>query len=221
MSALEWLESVGERGPDESDAKRLLAAYGVQTPSGLLLERGRYAEPTFDGPFAVKAAVPGLMHKTEAGAIRTGVDRSRLEPVVRELSERFPDEDILVERMVEHAGIEFIVGAFRDPALGPAIMVGSGGVLAELYRDVAFRLVPCDEREIGAMIDELRIAPVLTGYRRIALDRAGLVRLVASVVRVVDDLGDAFGELDLNPVVCTTEAWVALDAKIVLAHPAR
>jgi len=91
---------------------------------------------------------------------------------VAEVRDRFPGAAVLVEEMVAHGGIELIVGAFLDPELGPCVMVGAGGILAELQQDVAFRLLPCTRTDAQQMIDELVIAPVFWGYRGIGVSGA-------------------------------------------------
>jgi len=134
---------------------------------------------------------------------------------VAEVRDRFPGAAVLVEEMVAHGGIELIVGAFLDPELGPCVMVGAGGILAELQQDVAFRLLPCTRTDAQQMIDELVIAPVFWGYRGIGCNRASLVDAIVGVGCLVADLGSHFRELDLNPMVCTDAGLIALDAALV------
>lgn len=225
MKANSWLHGLpADHIPHEADAKRLLADYGVMTPPGVVLDPGNIGgelgswSPEFPGPYAVKVVSGRLFHKTEAGAVRINVLVKDLGAVVNELTGRFPGESILVEQMVQAEPFEFIVGAFRDRALGPAVMCGAGGVLTELYDDVSFRLIPCSRDEIGRMIDELHVAPLLRGYRQLRLDRLELVGTIAAVCSLVEDLADKFQELDVNPIVFNGKGWVALDAKIVLSR---
>ncbi|MCK4516087.1 MAG: acetate--CoA ligase family protein, partial [Spirochaetaceae bacterium] len=167
-------------------------------------------------PYVVKVCSAEVLHKTESGGVALGVTTAGLSAAVGEMRSRFPGAAILVEEMVDHGGIELIVGAFRDPELGPCVMVGAGGILAELQQDVAFRLLPCTRTDAEQMIDELVVAPVFSGYRGIDCKREKLVNAVVGVGRLVTDLGSRFRELDLNPMVCTEGELIALDAALVL-----
>ncbi|TVQ18773.1 MAG: CoA-binding protein [Spirochaetaceae bacterium] len=224
--ASRWITELGATGaqPTEADAKELLRRYGLATPAGVVITpdttRSAPVEPTLlhgvSAPYAVKVVSPRLLHKTEAGAVRLNVDTADLDGVLRSLWKVFPDDAILVESMERPATVELIAGAYVDPNLGPAVMVGAGGVIAELTDDVAFRLVPCSRTEIDAMIDELRIAPLLRGFRGIDVDRDALCDWVSALAQIIPDLGDRLAELDVNPLCYADGRWVALDAKIVL-----
>ncbi len=170
--------------------------------------------PPFSGPYAVKVVSPRILHKTEAKALRLGITREELGAVVKELQSRFPGESVLVEEMVAEATVELIVGAFRDPDLGPALMLGAGGIYTEIFDDVSFRLIPCSPEDVRAMMTELRSAPILQGYRGIEVDTDALAQTLISVSQLVADLGDRFAELDVNPLVFAADRWVALDAKL-------
>ena len=217
------LDAVGGQ-PTEADAKRLLRRYGLATPRGVIITpdatRSAHVEPTLQhgvsAPYAVKVVSPRLLHKTEAGAVRLNVDTKDLDDVVASLWRVFPDDAILVESMEHPSAVELIAGAYVDPNLGPAVMVGAGGVIAELTDDVAFRLVPCDRADIDAMLDELRIAPLLRGFRGIDVDRGALCDWLSTLARIIADLGDRLAEFDVNPLCYADGRWVALDAKIVL-----
>ena len=113
-------------------------------------------------------------------------------------------------------GSEFILGALVDPSFGPAVMVGAGGILTELYKDVSFRLVPCTLEEARRMLGELTVSPVLQGFRGLRIDSDTLAETIIRVSRVVQDLGDRFSQLDINPLVYAGGRWVVLDAKLVL-----
>jgi hypothetical protein len=219
----EWLDSLAVPGrPDEHEAKRLLAGHGLRVPASLCVAAGRQGgvqppEPRFEGPYVVKVRSADVLHKTDGGGVLLGVNRAGLAPAIDVIRGRFPDSGALVEEQVTFAGPEFIVGAFRDAVFGPAVMVGAGGILTELYRDVAFRLVPCTRREALRMLRELALFPALENFRGLAMDAGGLAGVVAAVSRLVEDLGDCFSQMDINPLVCTAGGWTVLDAKILLA----
>ena len=205
--------------PDEEETKRLLARQGLRVPASLRARAGEAPTPPFPGPYVVKVCSAEVLHKTEQGGVRLSVGPDELPVVVHQMQSRFPGADILVEEQVRHAGMEFILGAFRDPTFGPAVMAGTGGILTEIYRDVAFRLVPCTAGEALRMLRELAVFPVLDGFRGMTLDAAGLAGMIARVSSIVENLGDRFSQLDLNPVVFSPGGWTILDAKLVLAGP--
>ena len=125
----------------------------------------------------------------------------------------------LVEEQLSPRGPELIIGALVDPDFGPAVMVGAGGILTELYRDVSFRLAPCDAEEARDMLGELAVAPLFAGFRGIALDADALARVIVAAGQLAVELGPSFSQLDINPIVSVGNGFVALDAKLVLATP--
>ncbi len=213
-----WLARFsGPQRPDEVDTKDLLRSAGIVVPRSLVLELDDpFHPPEFSGPYAVKATSASLLHKTEAGALRLNVAAGDLPDVVSALRAALPGTRILIEEMVAGVAVELIAGAIRDPDFGPALMVGAGGTLAELYRDTTFRLVPSSATEIDGMMEELTLAPLLSGYRGIPVDRNALRQDLLTLSRIVHALGDQLQELDVNPLCFAGDRWVALDGKIVL-----
>lgn len=166
-----WLSSLERpRRPHEYDGKRLLSAVGLTVPEGIFIAPGsqatlkdRLAGFTGAGHFAAKVCSPDILHKTEENGVVLGLEVEEVDHAVRGLLSRFPGNPVLVERMVRSIGPEIIVGALYDPLFGPAVMAGAGGILTELYSDVAFRLAPCGCAEAERMLGELTIYPALTG----------------------------------------------------------
>lgn len=169
-------------------------------------------------PLAVKLATPGV-HKSERGGVRLGVaDEHGLRQVVAELSG--PAGEPLLLQPMAPAGTEVIVGAVQHAQFGPVVMVGAGGVLADLLDDRAFRLAPLSSDEAGAMIGQLRLARLLDGYRgRPAVPRARLADVVARVGALADDLPEV-SELDLNPLICGSGGIIAVDARVAVTPTA-
>ncbi|MDJ0667503.1 MAG: acetate--CoA ligase family protein [Desulfobacterales bacterium] len=203
--------------PDEYESKRLLASLGLNVPEGLRSASGPLDQPPpFKGPYALKVCSPDVMHKSDVRGVCLNLDRDALDAAMHDLAIAFPVAPLLVEQMVESTGPEIIAGGLMDPSLGPAVMVGTGGILTEITPDVAFRLAPLDTHEAHRMLKELRIHPVFEGYRGLNLDAAGLVRLLVTVSRMIAAWDMCFDQLDLNPIVWTGREWVILDAKLVL-----
>lgn len=206
--------------PDEYEVKNLLARLGLQVPHGVRLPPGtRKIVPDFSGPYVAKVCTPEILHKTERQGVFLNLDRGKLGAAIGDLSQAFPQAPILVEQMVAFEGPEMIAGGLMDPDFGPAVMVGTGGLLTEILQDAAFRLAPLGEAEARRMLAELKVYPVFEGFRGLHLDAAAMARLVVVVGRLVDALGSCFDQLDLNPIVWAAEGWTILDAKLILQRP--
>ena len=203
----------------EWEGKRLLAAAGVAVPPGALATTPLGAADHADRlgyPVVVKAVSPTLAHKTERGAVRLGLaDRAAVLAAATEL--RDLGEALLVERMIAGAVAEIIIGVRRDPLLGPYLLIGAGGVLAELLVDRAVLMLPADRAEIETALHGLRVAQMLRGWRgRPAGDVAALVDTMLAVQRAAVELGDRLEELDVNPVLVQPAGCVAVDVLIRL-----
>jgi acyl-CoA synthetase (NDP forming) len=116
-------------------------------------------------------------------------------------------------------GIELVLGLNRDPEVGPVVMVGSGGVNLELYKDVAFSAPVTDEAEADALIGRTKAAKLLDGYRGAGpYDRKAVVKALVALSRIALDLGDVIESIDINPIVALPKGKgaIALDALVVL-----
>jgi acyl-CoA synthetase (NDP forming) len=117
------------------------------------------------------------------------------------------------------SGTELIVGAVQDPQFGPMVMLGAGGVLADLVDDKAFRLAPLAAARADEMIAGLRLSRLLDGYRgRPVVSRKAVRDVLMRVAALVDDLREV-AELDLNPLVCTGDELIVVDARIRVSPP--
>jgi acyl-CoA synthetase (NDP forming) len=171
------------------------------------------------GLVALKAIAPGVVHKTEAGAVRlhlNGVEAVRT--AAREMSNRLsslghPPTDFVVQRMAE-SGVEMLVGVVHDPQFGPVVACGAGGIQVELLRDVSVRLTPLSNEDASEMIRELKTYPLLTGFRgSVPADVTALEEGLLRVSAMVEDLPQ-IAELDCNPFVVHETGATILDARI-------
>jgi len=137
----------------------------------------------------------------------------------RKIGEHQPDarvDGFTIEQQVK--GTEIIVGMSRDPDFGPLMMVGMGGIFVEVYKDVAFRLVPLTRRDALDVIGEIRAQPLLDGARgRPVLDRDELAEVLLRSSRPVE-AHPVIAELDVNPLVITETGLVAIDARVILSE---
>ena len=207
----------------EWDAKQRLLRAGVPIPAGVIArspEDAVAAAADVGGPVAVKALGRGLGHKSEKGAVRLGLEASEeIETAARALLSL--GDALLVERMVEDAVAEVIVGLRRDPQVGLVLLVGSGGELVELARDHAVLLAPATRAEIESALAGLRVAALVAGYRgRPAGDREALVDAVLTVQRFALDRAGRLIELDVNPLIVRPAGHgvVAADALMRMAE---
>jgi len=199
---------------DEVQAKARLAAVGVGVPKGVTAPDlpGLAARISrLDGPFALKGL--GFAHKTEAGAVRLNL--SSLEQ-----HEEMPGATgYLAEEMVTGVVAELLVGLRRDPVYGATLTLGFGGTMAELLADTVTLVLPVTEAEVDAALRQLRLWPMLDGYRgrpRADVD-AAITAVMAAQAMIA---GDArLEELEINPLLVCESGAVAADAVIWEAEP--
>ncbi|MGJ7521904.1 acetate--CoA ligase family protein [Variovorax sp. LT1P1] len=223
LPAGDWIDGVQ---PTVQAAAQLAAAGVPMAPVALALDeddavrRWRAA----GGAVALKIESPDITHKTEVGgvllqrddeaAVREGfrllMQRAALaEPLARL-------QGVVVQRMAE-GHVELVMGVQRDPVFGMVVMVGSGGVLVEVLKDVVFRRAPFDTDEALRMLDELRMGALLDGVRgKPAVDRHAIARMVSELSRWAATMAPVLAELDLNPVLVGPRGPVAVDCVMVV-----
>ncbi|ACZ87636.1 GNAT family N-acetyltransferase [Streptosporangium roseum] len=215
----------GGRWLDYGTAARLLGCYGIQMAESIEADgpdSAAAAAVTIGPPVVLKATGPDLVHKSDVGGVRVGLGApDEVSRAYREMAGMIGPAmtGAIVQPMIE-AGVEIIIGGVAHEAFGPMLMVGMGGVTAELMADRSFRVPPLGDQDAAAMIAELRCAPLLTGYRgRPRADVAALREQITGVGRLLDDLPEV-AELDLNPVIVTPAGAVAVDVRVRLAPAA-
>lgn len=195
----------------EADAKTDLAAYGLVVPRGVVTEAGKAkaAAAKLQGPFAIKGI--GLAHKSDSGAVRLGVAYQDIKKAAR----RICSETVLIEEMVSDAVAELLIGIISDPAHGFVLTLGAGGVLTEILNDTRSLLLPIQAHEIEQALGTLRCAPLLRGYRgQPAAHVPSIVAAVLAVQSYVLAHADTVSEVEVNPLLCTPDRAVAVDALI-------
>lgn len=197
------------RGGGEAELKELLRENGIPVPAGRIAVSAADAEAAVrevGGRAVVKAVVPGLVHKTEAGGVVLDVTPSRAAVEYPRLAEL--GGQVLVEEFVTGA-VEMLVGIAPGPC-GPMLALGMGGIFAEVLADVAVAPLPVDPAEVRRMLAELRGSALLHGVR--GREPSDVDALVDLVVRVAELAGGWGGQLDLNPVAVLPRGVRVLDA---------
>jgi len=188
------------------------ASLGITLAQSQIAQAPDFAH-TVPYPVAAKIHSPGVSHKTEVGGVMLGIaDRGEFERKVRQLGHA----QVLVQKM-ESGLAEAIVGYRDDPLVGPVVLVGAGGVLAEVYKDYVLRMAPVSAEEAGEMIGEVKGLAVIRGFRGLPKgDVHALAQAVAAMSRLALLPGRPVAEAECNPVIVKPSGAVAVDSLIVM-----
>ncbi|MEH1101096.1 bifunctional acetate--CoA ligase family protein/GNAT family N-acetyltransferase [Micromonospora sp. CPCC 205561] len=202
--------------PEALDPAGLLAAYGIEVVESVPTDSAALAADAaarLGFPVALKAAAPGLRHRLDLGAVRLDLpDAAAVHRAYAEMSAVFGAE-VLVQPMVP-PGVACVVELVEDPAFGPVVGFGLGGVATELLGDRAWRAVPLTDLDAAELVDEPRAAPLLRGHRGAApVDRAALADLLLRVGRLADEQ-PRVRALTLNPVLARPDGVSVLHAAV-------
>jgi acetate---CoA ligase (ADP-forming) len=209
----------------EAEAKALFATLGIPVVEE---RRAANAEAAADAaaalgfPVVLKLDSPDVAHKTEVGGVRlrladAGAVRAAFAEIVANAAKHAPDarvDGVLIQRMAP-AGVELILGARRDPQFGAMVLVGLGGVQAELFRDVALDVAPVDAARAEAMLRSLRAFPLLDGFRGAPrADVAAVAQAVAAFSEFAAAAGGRVSEAEINPLIAGPWGCLAVDGLV-------
>lgn len=209
---LSKLQSLKRKSLSESESKQLIAAWGVTTSMEVCakdVDAAVKAAEKIGFPVVLKADSADIPHKTEAGVVRLNLRsadevRKAHAEILANAKKHAPDaklNGVLVQEMVQ-GGVETIVGVSYDAQLGPTILFGTGGVMVEVYKDVAMRACPITAAEAHEMINEVKGAALLKGFRgKPACDIDALADVLVKVSQLAVNLDGTLAELDINPVL--------------------
>ena len=210
----------------EEASKSILRSYGVKVPPYALATSAQDAArqaKRIGFPLVMKVVSPQILHKTDVGGVKVGLES------VAEVKKTFDDmygrlsrkkgvhvKGILLEKMVPK-GVELIVGVQNDPQFGPIIMAGMGGVMTEVIKDVAFRMLPITIPDAKSMLDELKGSKLLKGFRGSApIDTGMVAKMLVDIGRLGVENADYINSIDFNPVIVYPKSHYVVDAKIIL-----
>ena len=213
----------------ESESKQLIAAWGVPTSLEVVAKDADAAVKAAEKigyPIVLKVDSPDIPHKTEAGVVRLNLRnadevRAAHAAILSNAKQHAPKatlNGVLVQEMVS-GGVEVIVGVSYDAQLGPTLLFGTGGVMVEVYQDVAMRHCPITPTEAHDMIAEVKGAKLLQGFRgKPACDIDALADVLVKVSHLAVNLNGALAELDINPLLVLPKGQgvKAVDALVAL-----
>ncbi|MGW7691326.1 acetate--CoA ligase family protein [Streptomyces asiaticus] len=217
----------------EPVVKSMLRRHGIHTPRGAVITITDQAVPDaglteaaadLRAPVVLKAWGQGLVHKSDVGAVRLGLDADSVAAAGTDMWQRLhaagiPPHGWLVEEQ-HPGGVELIVGVVRDESFGHVVLLGLGGIATELLDLTSLRVAPLSPGDAQALVESFPGAPLLTGSRgRPPVDRDALVSLLLAIAGeggVIDELGGRLAEFECNPVVATADGVVALDARLTM-----
>ncbi len=226
LTIIENARNSGREYLNEIESKQLLKEAGVLTTDTRLATSRAEAialAREIGFPIVLKIVSPDIVHKSDIGGVKVGLADSaavgtaydEILAAARAKQSGSRIDGVSVQNMAR-PGVEVIIGMSKDPQFGPVLMFGMGGVLVELLKDVAFRIVPITQRDAGKMIREIRSFPLLEGYRgsepaNIKALEDLLLKISTFVARTPE-----IKEMDINPVFARRDDAIAVDARIIL-----
>ncbi|WP_420992115.1 acetate--CoA ligase family protein [Cupriavidus sp. 30B13] len=209
---------------DEAAAKALLALAGIPVNAGVVVadaEAARQAAPAVGFPLALKVVSPDIVHKSEVGGVALNLRSAQevadaLGAMAARIAAGWPRARIEGWFLQRMAGgeVELLVGARRDPQFGPMVVVGSGGVLVELLRDVVLLPAPVSAGAARAALASLKLAPLFAGYRGGApVDLDAAVDVLVRFGALAAQMGERDFEIEVNPLKLGADGCVAVDAR--------
>ncbi len=211
----------------EREAKTVLAAAGIPVTQGILCDSedaAVQAAASLGLPVVLKVSAPDILHKTEVGGVRANLHTAEavrdayrgISTSVRQARGAAQQFRILVDKMA--SGHEFFLGATRGE-FGPMILFGLGGIMAELFHDVAYGLVPLDEQDARRMLRSTRAAALFDGFRGTAgVAEDVMVALLVKTSRFLEAHPEV-AELDMNPIIARGSTALVADARFVIGEP--
>jgi len=214
----------------DAEAWNILKAYGLNIPKSSLAKTADEAvqlAAEIGYPVVMKIASPDILHKTDVGGVKVGLDsadqvRDAFDLMIYRTERYLPEADIWgcqVQEMAPPGGLEVLIGMNRDPQFGPLVTFGLGGIYVEALKDVTFRVAPFTRLDAQAMLSEIRSKALLEGVRgKPAVDQEAIVDVLLRMGQLVQDFPE-IAEFDINPLIVypKEQGVIAIDMRLVLA----
>ncbi len=213
----------------DAEARSILEAYGLRIPKSEIAstpEKAVEIASDIGFPVVLKIASPDILHKTDVGGVKVGLNSAEdvqdaFELMVYRAQRYLPEARIwgcLVQEMAPRGGLEVLVGMNRDPQFGPLVTFGLGGIYVEILKDVTFRVAPFSPQEARDMLSEIRAHALLDGVRgKPPVDKDAIVNTLLRMGQLVQDFPE-IAELDINPLIVYNDGMgaLAIDMRLVL-----
>ena len=212
----------------EVESKQLLHEAGINVTQARLAtsaDEAASAAAEIGFPAVLKIVSGDIAHKSDVGGVELGLNdenavRAAYDRIVAAAKQAAPDatvDGVSVQSMAK-PGTEVIIGTTTDPQFGPVLAFGLGGIMVEVLKDVAFRIVPLEQRDARQIVREINAFPVLEGFRgQPGADLDALESMILQVSAFAESHPEV-AELDLNPVFAYPDGAIAVDARVVLAE---
>jgi len=226
LSIFEQANNEGRSILTEFESKRILKQVGISVVETKLAKTQKEASllsQKMGFPVVLKIASPDVIHKSDSGGVKLSITsvaevKKAYDEILKKVGKQYPRaviHGVSVQKMVR-PGTEVIVGVSKDPQFGPVIMFGLGGIFVELLKDVSFRVIPVERRDVQEMIKEIKGYPLLEGYRgKEPANIPALVEIILKLSRWIEE-NPKIKELELNPLFAYRDKALAVDARIVL-----
>ena len=229
QTVIDKVRAEGRSTIGDAEARQILEAYGLPIPRSELAETADHAieiAQQIGYPVVLKIASPDILHKTDVGGVKVGLQniedlRDAYELMTYRAQRYLPEARLwgcLVQQMMPPGGLEVLIGMKRDPQFGPLVTFGLGGIYVEMLRDVTFRIAPFSSQEAEYMLGEIRAHALLDGVRgQPPVDKKALVDTLLRVSQLAQNFPE-IAELDINPLIVYPQGQgvVAVDMRLVL-----
>ncbi len=197
--------------------EEILEKYGLKRPATFLVndkEEALKRAEEIGFPVVAKISSKKQLHRTEVGGVLVGLkNKKELNEAFEKLSKIEDIEGVIIQKQIK--GVELIVGAKRDEVFGPTVMLGTGGIMVELFKDVSFRIAPFEEKEALKMIEEIKGKKLLEGFRDMPIiDKNKLANILVKTSKLAVE--ENVKELDFNPIIGNESGLYICDVKIAL-----
>ena len=206
---------------DFKKSKKLLDKYNILVVKTRIIKTKKQAinfTKKNNWPVVLKVNAPSLLHKTEKGLVKTGIKNKQ--ELIKEFksifkkSKNIKNKEILIQKTIK--GVEIICGMKRDPAFGPVLMFGLGGIFTEVLKDISFQISPVSKKEAKEMIKKIKGYKILKGYRNTPkADINKLTKLILNISKLSQE-NPQIKEIDLNPVFVNEKEIKVVDPKIII-----
>ncbi|MCM8762681.1 MAG: acetate--CoA ligase family protein, partial [Candidatus Omnitrophica bacterium] len=222
---IESLKKSGRKTAGDIEGREILASYGIKTVDSFLAKNISECKRYFKkigGPVVMKLVSPDILHKTEAGGVKVGINSLKgVETAFKEIIEsakRYKKDAVIEGIQLQpfiSGGTEVIVGVSKDPQFGHLLMFGLGGIYVELLKDVSFRIIPVTDVDVEEMIEEIKTAKMLKGFRNISeRDINSIKDVLLHISQLCMDFLE-IEEMDINPLIVLErgKGTIAVDAR--------